>query len=106
MGEMCSSVVIAASSKAGRIHSWRIAKNLTLQVRQALKLLLGANNRLNTAYVLKESFGHLSDCQREVWARRFFDQWRAALKWQRLKPYEEFARPSDYAIQNISGSRY
>jgi len=24
-------------------------------------------------------------------ARRFFDNWRASLKWQRLKPYEKFA---------------
>ena len=56
-----------------------------------LKLLLAANKRLNTAYLLKESFGQLWDYQREGWARRFFDQWRAALKWQRLKPYEDFA---------------
>ena len=27
----------------------------------------------------------------EGWARRFFDNWRASLKWQRLKPYERFA---------------
>lgn len=65
--------------------------NLTLEGRQGLKLLLAANKRLNTAYLLKESFGQLWDYQREGWARRFFDQWRAALKWQRLKPYEEFA---------------
>ena len=65
--------------------------NLTLEGRQALKTLLAANKRLNTAYLLKESFGQLWDYQREGWARRFFDQWRAALKWQRLKPYEDFA---------------
>ena len=59
--------------------------------RQALKRLLAANRRLNTAYLLKESFGQLWDYQREGWARRFFENWRAALKWQRLKPYEEFA---------------
>lgn len=67
------------------------SENLTLEGRQSLKLLLRANKRLNTAYMLKESFGQLWDYQREGWARRFFDQWRAALKWQRLKPYEEFA---------------
>jgi len=66
-------------------------ENLTLEGRQALKTLLAANKRLHTAYVLKESFGQLWDYQREGWARRFFEQWRAALKWQRLKPYEEFA---------------
>jgi transposase len=36
-------------------------------------------------------FGQLWDYQREGWARRFFDNWKASLKWQRLKPYEKFA---------------
>lgn len=67
-------------------------ESLTLEGRHSLKLLLAANKRLNTAYVLKESFGQLWDYRREGWARRFFDHWRQALKWQRLKPYEEFAR--------------
>jgi transposase len=56
-----------------------------------LKTLLSANKRLNTAYVLKESFGQLWSYEREGWARRFFENWRASLKWQRLKPYEKFA---------------
>ena len=59
-------------------------ENLTLEGRQALKTLLRANKRLNTAYLLKESFGQLWSYQREGFARRFFENWRAALKWQRL----------------------
>src|ERR1019366_7579319 len=51
--------------------------------------------RLNTAYVLKESFGQLWDYEREGWARRFFENWRASLKWQRLAPYEKFAEMID-----------
>jgi len=70
-------------------------ENLTLEGRQALKTLLAANKRLNTAYLLKESFGQLWSYEREGWARRFFDNWRAALKWQRLKPYEKFAEMID-----------
>jgi transposase len=66
-------------------------QNLTGSARKNLKLLLAANKRLNTAYVLKESFGQLWDYNREAWARKFFDNWRASLKWQRLKPYEKFA---------------
>jgi len=66
-------------------------ENLTLEGRQALKTLLRANKRLNTAYLLKESFGQLWGYQREGFARRFFENWRAALKWQRLQPYEKFA---------------
>ena len=66
--------------------------NLTLEGRQALKTLLAANKRLNTAYLLKESFGQLWNYEREAWARRFLDNWKGALKWQRLKPYERFAQ--------------
>lgn len=65
--------------------------NLTLESRQALKILLAANKRINTAYLLKESFGQLWSYEREGWARRFFENWRASLRWQRLKPYERFA---------------
>lgn len=66
-------------------------ENLSVDGRVALKQLLAANKRLNTAYLLKESFGQLWDYQREGWARRFFEQWRDSLKWQRLEPFEKFA---------------
>ena len=39
--------------------------NLSLRGRQALKALLAANKRLNTAYLLKESFGQLWSYERE-----------------------------------------
>ena len=70
-------------------------ENLDLDGRKALKTLLAANKRLNTAYLLKESFGQLWGYEREGWARRFFDNWRASLKWQRLKPFEKFAEMID-----------
>ena len=70
-------------------------ENLTLEGRQALKTLLAANKRLNAAYLLKESFGQLWSYEREGWARRFFENWRSALKWQRLAPYEKFAEMID-----------
>jgi transposase len=66
-------------------------ENLTGSARKNLKLLLAANKRLNTAYVLKESFAQLWDYSSDAWARKFFDNWREQLKWQRLKPYEHFA---------------
>jgi transposase len=66
-------------------------ENLTLNGRRSLKKLLEVNKRLNTAYLLKESFGQLWDYEKEGWARRFMENWRAALKWQRLRPYEDFA---------------
>jgi transposase len=66
-------------------------QNLKGDARRNLKLLLAANKRLNTAYLLKESFGQLWDYQSEAWARKFFESWKAQLRWQRLKPFEQFA---------------
>ena len=66
-------------------------ENLSPEKRRRLQILLVANTRLNTAYVLKEQFGQRWEYQREPWARKFFDHWRVALRWQRLKPFEKFA---------------
>jgi transposase len=66
-------------------------ENLSPEGKQSLRLLLKANRRLNTAYLLRESFAQLWDYKSEAWARRFFDNWKAQLRWQRLKPYGKFA---------------
>jgi transposase len=67
-------------------------ENLSLEGRKALQLLFKANRRLTKAYLLKESFDQLWDYWSPGWARRFFDQWRDALRWQRLQPFQKFAR--------------
>jgi transposase len=67
-------------------------KNLSVEGKDALKTLFKANKRLNKAYLLKESFSQLWEYKSEGWARRFFDNWRSALKWQRLEPFEDFAK--------------
>ena len=66
--------------------------NLTADGRTALKLLFKSNSRLNKAYLLRESFDQLWDYKSPAWARRFFDQWRDALRWQRLEPFQKFAQ--------------
>ena len=66
-------------------------ENLDLKGRQALRKLLKANKRLNTAYLLKESFTQMWDYNKAGWARRFFENWRDSLNWQKLKPFEDFA---------------
>lgn len=66
-------------------------ENLSMDGKRALKTLLAANKRLNTAYVLKESFTRLWDFSYEASARKFFDNWKDSLRWQRLKPFEDFA---------------
>lgn len=45
----------------------------------------------STACLLKESFDRLWRYSREGWARRFSDDGKDSLKWQRLKPFETFA---------------
>jgi transposase len=76
-------------------------ENLDLDGRAALNTLLAANKRLNTAYLLKESFGQLWDYKNATWARKFFDHWKASLKWQRLKPFEKFAQMIERHWDNI-----
>jgi len=66
-------------------------QNLTSEGKQNLKLLLAANKSLKKAYLLEESFGQLWSYEREGWAMKFFENWRASLKWQRLEPFEKFA---------------
>lgn len=71
------------------LSRWR---NLTYSGKKSLKLLFKANKRLHTAYLLKESFEQLWSYEHAGWAKRFFENWRESLKWQRLKSYEKFAR--------------
>ena len=66
-------------------------ENLSHDGRASLRKLLKANKRLHTAYLLKESFGQLWSYHTPGWARAFFERWKQSLKWQRLKPYEQFA---------------
>lgn len=70
-------------------------EHLELPAKRALKLLLSKNKRLYKAYILKESFEQLWDYTYEGSARKFFNNWKESLKWQRLRPYEEFAELID-----------
>lgn len=65
--------------------------HLSLDGRQALQKLLAANQRLHTAYLLKESFDQVWGYRRVGWARRFFDHWKDSLQGQDLAPFEKFA---------------
>ena len=79
-------------------------ENLTLDGKRSLKLLLAANKRLNTAYLLKESFSRLWDFKYEASARKFFDNWKESLKWQRLQPFEKFALMVDRHWDGLAAS--
>jgi transposase len=77
-------------------------ENLSLDGKKALRILLKANKRLQTAYLLKESFGQLWDYRSVAWARKFFENWRASLKGQKLEPFEKFAKMIDNHWEGIA----
>jgi len=66
-------------------------ENLDAKGAEALTTLLRLNTRLNKASMLKEAFERIWAYRTESGARKFFDNWKASLKWQRLKPLEKFA---------------
>ena len=78
--------------KGQKYHLLSRKENLDLPAKRALKKLLSKNRRLYKAYLLKESFEQLWEYTYEGAARTFFDNWKESLKWQRLKPFEEFAK--------------
>ena len=67
-------------------------KNLTLEGQQALqdaaRRQQAVEHGLSPQGIVRPG---LWDYQREDWARRFFEQWHVALKWQQLPSYEKFA---------------
>ena len=70
-------------------------KNLDRYGKQSLKQLFSVNKRLCKAYILKEQFGQLWSYKREAWARKFFDDWKNQLKWQKLESFVKFAEMVD-----------
>lgn len=77
--------------KGQRYHLLSHRANLDLDAKRALNLLLQANWRLHKAYLLKESLGQLWEYNHPTWARKFFENWKAQLRWSRLKPFQKFA---------------
>lgn len=69
--------------------------------REALDAILGASPRLQKAYWLKESLGHLWDYTYKGCARRFWEAWKAQLKWSRLTPYRRFVRMIERHLDGI-----
>jgi transposase len=71
------------------------------RAREALDTILAASPRLQKAYLLKESFGHLWDYTYRGCALRFWEEWKAHLKWSRLKPYRKFVRLVERHLDGI-----
>jgi transposase len=77
--------------KGQKYHLLSRKENLTLDGAAGLRELFKRNRRLYKAYLLKESFDRLWDYRYPQSARKFFDNWKDSLKWQKLEPLEQFA---------------
>lgn len=62
------------------------------KAREALDAILVASPKLYKAHLLKESFGRLWDFSYKGCAQRFWDDWKAELKWTRMKSYRNFVK--------------
>ena len=65
-------------------------ENISLDGKKALRTLL------------KEAFGQFWDYHSFAWVRKFFENWRASLKGQKLEPFEKFAKMIDTHGEGIA----
>ncbi len=70
-------------------------KNLDASGKHSLSELFAVNRRLCKAYLLKEQFSQLWDYKTEIWARKFFENWKQQLRWQKLEPFVKFSEMID-----------
>ena len=66
--------------------------NLSQKGREELAQTFKANQRLYTAYLLKEDFDRLWSYKSEAWMRKFWLSWKEGLKWKRLAPFKKVVR--------------
>ena len=84
-------------------------ENLSMNGRRTLKTLLAANKRLNTAYLLKESFGQLWSYDREGWARELRSRQPSkarSLSERVLRAHVLFNKIHDYTKAHCAGLKY
>jgi transposase len=62
------------------------------RAREALDAIIAASPKLANAYLLKEWFVRLWDFTYKGCALRFWDEWKAHLKWQRMPAYRRFVK--------------
>lgn len=83
---------------------WLLLKNrvnLHSSQRSYLNSLLSINRRLQKAYLLKEDFSRFWKFKKYGNAVRFWNSWKKSLRWQRIKPLQDFAAMFDRHFENI-----
>ena len=75
--------------------------SLSRKQKSKLNSLFDANKKLLKAYLLKEEFRKLWSYQSETWARKFWQNWKRNLRWQRLEPLKGFVKMVDKHLDGI-----
>lgn len=71
------------------------------KAREALDVVLAASPKLFKAHLLKESFGRMWDFTYKGCALRFWADWKAQLKWTRMKSYRNFVKMVERHLDGI-----
>lgn len=67
-------------------------ENLNAKGKKSLEKLFEVNEKLSKAYILKESFEQLWSYKSEVWAKKFFENWKETALREELTPYISFTK--------------
>ena len=90
--------------RGGKWLLLRGRENLDRAHRKFLSILLAMNRGLCKAYLMKEDFRRLWGFKYEGNARNFWIRWKGELRWQRLKPLENFAKMVDNHLDGVMNS--
>lgn len=71
------------------------------KAREALDAIMAASPKLYKAHLLKESFGRMWDFRYKGCMLRFWADWKAQLKWTRMKSYRSFVKMVDRHLDGI-----
>jgi len=82
-----------------------LVKIVTSLQRQSFSCLLASVDPITLPTCSRSPLANSGANEHEGWARRFFENWRASLKPQRLKPYEKFADTIDRHWDGIAAYR-
>lgn len=87
--------------KGQRFNLLRHPENLVLSGRIALHGLLEINEKINTAYLLKDQFRFVWDYRKRGWARRYLRQWISWVRESGIDPLIRFAKGVERDMERI-----
>lgn len=87
--------------KGQRFNLLRHPENLAPSGHLALQGLLEINEKINTAYLLKDQFRFVWNYQKRGWARRYLTQWIRWVRESEIEPLIRFAKGVERDMERI-----